>query len=70
MGPALAISLLFFPEELEAAFTICHQRGYPVMAHAANPDAVKTALRSGAHTVEHGYIMDEECLQLFLVLQW
>jgi imidazolonepropionase-like amidohydrolase len=54
------------PEELEAAFTICRQRGYPVMAHAANPDAVKTALRLGAHTVEHGYIMDEECLQLFL----
>ena len=54
------------PEELEAAFTICRQRGYPVMAHAANPEAVKTALRLGAHTVEHGYIMDEECLQLFL----
>ena len=54
------------PEELEAAFTICQQRGYPVMAHAANPEAVKTALRLGAHTVEHGYIMDEECLQLFL----
>jgi imidazolonepropionase-like amidohydrolase len=54
------------PEELEAAFTICQQRGYPVMAHAANPEAVKAALRLGAHTVEHGYIMDAECLQLFL----
>ena len=32
------------------------------MAHAANPDAVKSALRLGAHTVEHGYIMDEECI--------
>jgi imidazolonepropionase-like amidohydrolase len=53
------------PEELEAAFTICRQRGYPVMAHAANPEAVKAALRLGAHTVEHGYIMDEECIQLF-----
>jgi imidazolonepropionase-like amidohydrolase len=54
------------PEELEAAFTLCQQRGYPVMAHAASPEAVKSALRLGAHTVEHGYIMDEECLQLFL----
>jgi imidazolonepropionase-like amidohydrolase len=53
------------PEELEAAFTICQQRGYAVMAHAANPEAVKAALRLGAHTVEHGYIMDEECIQLF-----
>jgi imidazolonepropionase-like amidohydrolase len=54
------------PEELEAAFTLCQQRGYPVMAHAASPEAVKTALRLGAHTVEHGYIMDEDCIQLFL----
>jgi imidazolonepropionase-like amidohydrolase len=54
------------PEELEAAFTICQQRGYPVMAHAANPEAVQAAIRLGAHTVEHGYIMDEECIQLFL----
>ena len=36
------------------------------MAHAANPEAVKAAIRLGAHSVEHGYIMDEECIQLFL----
>jgi len=36
------------------------------MAHATNPDAVKTAARLGAHTVEHGYIMDEECIQTLL----
>jgi imidazolonepropionase-like amidohydrolase len=52
-------------EELEAAFVICRQRGYPVMAHATNPEAVKAALRLGAHSVEHGYIMDDECLALF-----
>jgi imidazolonepropionase-like amidohydrolase len=56
---------LLLAEELEAAFTICRQRGYQVMAHATNPDAVKAALRLGAHTVEHGYIMDDECLALF-----
>ena len=56
----------FLPEELEAAFEICRQRDYKVMAHAANPDAVKAALRMGAHTVEHGYIMDDECIDLFL----
>ncbi len=55
----------FLPEELEAAFTICRQRGYPVMAHAASADAVKAALRHGAWTVEHGYVMDDECLTLF-----
>jgi imidazolonepropionase-like amidohydrolase len=51
-------------EELEAAFAICRQRGYPVMAHATNPDAVKAAVRQGAHSVEHGYIMDDECIAL------
>jgi imidazolonepropionase-like amidohydrolase len=52
-------------EELEAAFALCRQRGYPVVAHATNPDAVKAALRLGAHSIEHGYIMDDECLALF-----
>jgi imidazolonepropionase-like amidohydrolase len=36
------------------------------MAHATNPDAVKSAIRLGAHSVEHGYIMDDECIELFL----
>jgi imidazolonepropionase-like amidohydrolase len=52
-------------DELRAAFAICRQRGVKVMAHAASPDAVKAALRLGAHSVEHGYIMDDECLGLF-----
>ncbi len=51
---------------MEAAFAICNQRDFKVMAHATNPDAVKTAVRLGAHTVEHGYIMDEECVQTLL----
>jgi imidazolonepropionase-like amidohydrolase len=53
-------------DELEAAFAICRQRDFKVMAHATNPDAVKNAVRLGAHSVEHGYIMDEECIQLML----
>lgn len=53
-------------EELEAAFTICRQRNYKVMAHATNPEAVKAAIGLGARSVEHGYIMDEECIQLLV----
>ncbi|HEY7496596.1 MAG TPA: amidohydrolase family protein, partial [Candidatus Tectomicrobia bacterium] len=44
----------FLDDELQAAFAICRQRGYKVMAHAANPEAVKAAIRLGAHSVEHG----------------
>src|SRR4029450_5734016 len=51
-------------EELGAAFAICRQREFKVMAHATNPEAVKNALKLGAHSVEHGYIMDEECVEL------
>jgi imidazolonepropionase-like amidohydrolase len=53
-------------DELEAAFAICRQRDFKVMAHATNPDAVKNAVRLGAHSVEHGYIMDDECIDLLL----
>jgi imidazolonepropionase-like amidohydrolase len=50
-------------EELDAAFAICRARGFRVMAHAANPESVKAAVRRGAHSVEHGYIMDSECIE-------
>src|SRR5712691_1308228 len=56
----------FLDDELHAAFAICRKRGYKVMAHAANPEAVKAAIRLGAHSVEHGYVMDEACIKLFL----
>lgn len=53
-------------EELKAAFDICRLREFKVMAHATNPDAVKNAIRLGAHSIEHGYIMDDECIELLL----
>jgi imidazolonepropionase-like amidohydrolase len=53
-------------EELEAAFAVCRQRAFKVMAHATSPDTVKRAIRHGAHSVEHGYLMDDECVALFL----
>ena len=51
-------------DELEAAFQICRQRGMKVMSHASNPEAVKDAVRLGTRTVEHGYVMDDECLRV------
>src|SRR5215213_7572948 len=68
MGPTwdLHTHSLLLDEELRAAFEICRKRGFKVMAHATNPDAVKNAIRLGAHSVEHGYIMDDECIDLLL----
>jgi imidazolonepropionase-like amidohydrolase len=53
-------------EELEAAFAICRKRDFKVMAHATNTESVKQAVKYGAHSVEHGYIMDEECIELLV----
>ncbi|MEA3158369.1 MAG: hypothetical protein QOK44_5958 [Betaproteobacteria bacterium] len=53
-------------DEIKAAFEICRQREFKVMAHATNPNAVKSAVRLGAHSIEHGYIMDDECIELLL----
>jgi len=65
MGPAWDRHWQSFllDDELEAAFAICRKRGFRVMAHAANPEAVQVAARLGAHSVEHGYIMDAESVE-------
>jgi imidazolonepropionase-like amidohydrolase len=65
MGPAWDRHWQSFllDDELEAAFAICRKRGFPVMAHAASPEAVQAAARLGAHSVEHGYIMDAESVE-------
>jgi imidazolonepropionase-like amidohydrolase len=64
MGPAWDRHTHSFllDEELEAAFAICRKRGFPVIAHAANAETVLAATRLGAHSVEHGYAMDAECV--------
>lgn len=53
-------------EEMEAAFAICRQRGYNIMAHASNPDAIKPAILLGARSIEHGYILDDETVELMV----
>ena len=65
MGPAWDRHSQSFllDEELEAAFAICRKRGFPVVAHATNPESVLAAVRLGAHSVEHGYIMDPACIE-------
>ena len=51
-------------EEMEAALNTAGRRGYKVAVHAGNPEAVKRSVRAGAHTIEHGYNLDDECIQL------
>ena len=68
MGPRWDrhVDSFLLPEEIETAFALCHQRNFKVMAHATNPAAVKMAIKLGAHSVEHAYITDEECITDFV----
>jgi imidazolonepropionase-like amidohydrolase len=56
----------FLPDEIEAAFQTARQREYKVAVHAGNPEAVKIAVRAGAYTIEHGYVLDEEAIGLMV----
>ncbi|MCC7269379.1 MAG: amidohydrolase family protein [Rhodocyclaceae bacterium] len=68
MGPPwdLHTHSFLLDDELQAAFEICRRRGFKVMAHATHPAAVKAAIRLGAHSIEHGYVMDDVCIELLL----
>ena len=50
------------PDEIETAFELCHRRGFKVVAHAGGTDGIKAAVRAGAHSIEHGYILDDEAV--------
>ena len=68
MGPAWDKMRNTFPlpDEIETAFDLCHRRGFKVVAHAGGTDGIKVSARAGAHTIEHGYVLDDEAIQLML----
>jgi imidazolonepropionase-like amidohydrolase len=59
-GHDVMSAVMFLREELTAAMRIARQRGMPVAVHATAAEAVKWAVEAGAHTIEHGYLLDEE----------
>ena len=63
-GHDVMSAIMFLQEELEAAIRIARQRGKAVAVHATAPEAVKWATRAGAHSIEHGYILDAEAVDL------
>jgi imidazolonepropionase-like amidohydrolase len=63
-GHDVMSAVMFLRQELEAALRIARQRGVPVAVHATYHEAVKWAVHAGAHSIEHGYILDEEAVSL------
>ena len=54
-------------EELRAGVEEAARAGRRVAAHAHGAEGMKNAIRAGAHSIEHGTLMDDEALELFLV---
>jgi imidazolonepropionase-like amidohydrolase len=55
----------FTDAEVRALVEEAHRVGIPVASHAQGAPGIKTALRNGVDTIEHGFSVDEECLELF-----
>src|SRR5262249_44498779 len=54
------------PDEIQAAYDVAHARDVKVVAHAGGTDGIKAAVRAGAYTIEHGYILDDEAVALMV----
>ncbi len=55
----------FTDAEVAAMVEEAHRVGIPVASHAQGAPGIKTALRNGVDTIEHGFYLDEECIDLF-----
>lgn len=53
-------------EELLAIVHEARARGKAVMSHSCSYQGIKNAIRAGIWSVEHGSMLDDECIDLFL----
>lgn len=53
------------PDELSAAIEEAHRHGLRVAAHAIGTQGIKNSLRAGIDSIEHGTMLDDECIALF-----
>jgi imidazolonepropionase-like amidohydrolase len=54
------------PEELRAGVEEATRAGRRVAAHAHGAAGMKNAIRAGVHSIEHGTLLDDEAIALFL----
>ena len=62
-GESMQESQLFL-DEIQAATEVAHQKGKRVCAHASGPGGIKTAIRGGVDSIEHGYYLDDEAIDM------
>lgn len=51
-------------DEVEELIHIAHEEGFSVMAHASGKEEVRKAAKAGADSIEHGYYVDDETLDI------
>jgi imidazolonepropionase-like amidohydrolase len=60
------IGIQMFDDEARALIETAHLYGKKVAVHSHGAEGTKLALRHGADSIEHGTVMDEEIIKLFL----
>lgn len=53
------------PEMIKACCDKAHEYGFIVSAHVESQEGVKVALENGVDSIEHGAVLDKECIELF-----
>ncbi|GIF62598.1 amidohydrolase [Asanoa ishikariensis] len=56
----------FAPDELKVLVYEAHNAGLRVATHAIGNEGIKNALRAGVDSVEHGFYLDDEAIELLL----
>ncbi len=54
----------YSPEEMKALVDEAHMWGKKVAVHAHGTDGIKKAIIAGVNSVEHGSLLDDECIRL------
>lgn len=55
----------FSEEEINAIVQTANDYGLKVMCHAHGAEGIKRAIRAGVVSIEHGSLLDDECIDLF-----
>jgi imidazolonepropionase-like amidohydrolase len=63
-GPVGAQQMTF--EEMRAVVEEAERHGTHVAAHAHGTDGIKSAVRAGVRSIEHGSMLDDEAIQLMI----
>lgn len=53
-----------YPDEIQAIVETAHMLGMKATTHAYSAVAIKDAIRAGVDSIEHGFLLDDEAIQM------